>query len=525
MKTKLTEVSPTQREIKIEIDAAVVKDAYNKVSRKYVNAATVPGFRKGNAPLDVIKMRYKDEIRNDVIQEILPQAVTEAITEHDLHPLAEPEIHIDDIANVKLNGSENVSMHIHVEIMPEIPTPEYKGLELTRRLRPVEDSQIEDMIAERLNTQAALIPVEGRKSETGDTVIVDLEGTFPDEPDTDPIKADDLEIPIGDETIELAFSENLIGLSEDEEKDFTVSYPAEFSSPLLAGKTVNYKAKVKSLGRMETPEADDEWAQSLDEGYESVADLRAKLREDMGKYAESDADARLRNNAIQKFIENHEFEIPNALVEVQARNLLNNFAQDMQQRGVDLNKVEKEFVQMAYNQMRTQAERDVRGAMLLEKVADLENVEITDADIDEELTKMAEYYRTTPDEIRKSMEAQQGGIENVRSNLRTRKAIEALIDNAKVTEGEWIDENQAAQAETGAMDAGAETAPEDSENDSETDAKKSSKKASKAKTDEDKEDKKADKKADKKDAKKESKADDKIADDKEEKKKPAKKDK
>ncbi len=442
MKTQLTEVSSTQREIKIEIDAQTVKDAYNKVSRKYTGAATVPGFRKGNAPLDVVKMRYKDEIRNEVLQEILPKSVTEAIDEHKLHPLAEPDIHIEDIENVKLNGSQNISLHVHVEVMPEIPTPEYKGLELTRRMRPVDEAQVENLISERLQQQAALIPVEDRKSQTGDTVMVDLEGNFENEPEAEPIKADDLEIPIGDASIELAFSENLIGLSEDDEKEFSVSYPADFSSPVLAGKTVNYKAKVKSVGTLETPELDDEWVKSLDEGFESVGDLRVKLHEDLQKYSESDADARLRNEAIQQFIEKHEFEIPKALIEVQARNLLNNFAQDLQGRGVDLNKVEKEFIQMAYNQMQAQAERDVRGAMLLEKVAEIEKVEVTDADVDEEISKMAEYYRAEPAEIRKSMEAQEGGIENVRSNLRTRKAIETLIANAKVTDGEWIDENQ-----------------------------------------------------------------------------------
>jgi trigger factor len=475
MKTQLTEVSSTRREIKIEIDAQTVKEAYNKVSRKYVGAATVPGFRKGNAPLDVIKMRYKEEIRNDVLQEVLPKAVTEAIEEHQLHPLAEPDIHIDDAANIALNGSQDISLYVRLEVMPEIPTPEYKGLELTRRIRPVDDAQVENLIDERLQQQAALIPVEDRKSQTGDTVIVDLEGNFEDDPQAEPIKADDLEIPIGDESIELAFSENLIGLSEDDEKEFTVAYPADFSSPVLAGKTVNYKAKVKSVGTLEKPELDDEWAKSLDEGYDSVGDLRVKLREDLQKYSESDADARLRNDAIQKFIEKHEFEIPGALIEVQARNLLNNFAQDLQQRGVDLNKVEKEFVQMAYNQMQTQAERDVRGAMLLEKVAEIEKVEVADADVDEEISKMAEYYRAEPDEIRKSMEAQEGGIENVRSNLRTRKAIETLIANAKVTDGEWIDENQMPEVETETEEVSKE-------------AKKSSKKkeTSKEKTDEDK---------------------------------------
>ncbi len=447
MKTELKEISTTRKEIKIEIDAETVKTAYNKVSKKYANSANVPGFRKGNAPVDVVRLRYRDEIRNEVLQEVLPTAVTDAIEEHDLQPLTEPELHLDGAENMKLNGSQPVSIHIHVEVMPEIPTPEYKDLEITRRVKPVLDSDIEDLIANRLQEQSALIPVENRKSETGDTVIVDLEGIFADEPDAEPIKADDLEIPIGDETIEKSFSENLTGLEEDEEKEFTVSYPADFSSPVLAGKTVNYKAKVKSVGTMETPELNDEWAQSLDEGYETLADLRSKLREDLEKYAAGDADARLRNNAIAKFIENHEFEVPGTLIEAQARNLLNNFAQDLQQRGVDLNKVEKEFVQMAYNQMQTQAERDVRGALLLEKIAELENVEVTDAEVADEIQKIADYYRASPEEIRSSLAQQQGGEENIKNNLRTRKAIEALIKHAKVTDGEWVDENLA-EAET-----------------------------------------------------------------------------
>jgi trigger factor len=441
MKTELKEISSTQKEIKIVIDAETVKTAYNKVSKKYATSASVPGFRRGNTPLDVVRLRFRDEIRSDVMQEILPAAVTGAIEEHELHPLAEPELHLDNAENLKLNGSQPVSIHIHVEVMPEIPTPEYKGLEITRRVKPVDDSQIEDLIANRLQEQSALIPVENRKSQTGDTVIVDLEGTFAGELNAEPIKADNLEIPIGDETIEKSFSENLIGVEEDEEKEFTVSYAADFSSPALAGKTVNYKAKVKSVGTMEMPELNDEWAQSLDEDYESLADLRSKLREDLQKYAESDADARLRNNAIAKFIENHEFEVPKALIESQARNLLNNFAQDLQQRGVDLKKVEKEFVQMAYNQMQMQAERDVRGAMLLEKVSELENVDVSEAEVVEEIQKVADYYRATPEEIRASLAQQEGGEENIKNNLRTRKAIEALIKHAKISEGDWVDEN------------------------------------------------------------------------------------
>lgn len=446
MKSELKEISPTQRELHIEIPGDALKDAYGKVSRKYASAVSVPGFRKGHAPLDVVRLRYKEEIKNEVLQQVLPVSVSEAIQEHELRPLTEPNLHIDDAENIKVNGSQDVKLHVHVEVMPEIPMPKYKGIEITRRVRPVDDGEVEDLIANRLEKEAALIPVEGRASQIGDTVIADLEGTFDGDSNGEPIRADDLEVKLGDEVIEKAFTENLIGVKEDEEKSFTVAYPAEFSSEALAGKTVHYKAKIKSVGAMETPELNDDWAKSLDEGYESLADLRKKLRADLETYAMTDADARLRNNAIAKLIEENSFEVPNTLIESQARNLLNNFAQDLQQRGIDLSKVENNFVEMAFGQMRTQAERDVRGAMLLEKIGEAEKVDVSKAEIDEELGKLAEYYRSTPEEVRESL-AKQGGTATIENNLRTRKSIEALIAKAKVTDGEWVDENQMPAAE------------------------------------------------------------------------------
>jgi len=440
MNSELKEISPTQRELHIEVDPAVLKEAYGKVSKRYADRANVPGFRKGFAPLDVVRLRFKDEIKNEVLQLVLPDQVSAAIQEHKLHPLTEPHLHVDDVENVKVNGSQPIKLHVHVEVMPEIPMPKYDGISVTRRVKPVEDGEIEDLIANRLSKEAALIPVEGRASELGDTVIADLEGVFDDDPDGEPIKADDLEVVLGDEVIEKAFTENLVGVKEDDNKEFTVAYPADFSATALAGKTLHYKAKIKSVGKSEVPELNDEWAKSLDEGYESLADLRTKLRADLESYANSDADARLRNNAIAKLIEENAFEVPNALIENQARNLLNNFARDLQQRGVDLNNVESNFVEMAYHQMRTQAERDVRGAMLLDKIAEAEKVEVSLEEIDEEIGKLAEYYQSTREEVQESL-AKQGGTGTIENNLKTRKSIEALIAKAKVTDGPWVDES------------------------------------------------------------------------------------
>jgi trigger factor len=471
MKTEVIDVSPTQKEIKIEIDGDTVRDVYNKIAKKYAQAVMVPGFRKGFAPVDIVKMRYKDEIKNETLRELLPDRVSQAIQENNLNPLGEPQLHLENAENIKLNGSEPVSLHVHVEVMPEIPTPDYANLEAVRRVRPVNDEDLERIIDQRRQQAASLIPVEDRKSREGDTVIADLEGTFVGDADNpEPIKVEDLEIKLGDAGIEKTFSENLTGVEEDEEKEFTVEYPADFGSPGLAGKTVNYKAKIKSVGTTELPEADDEWASSLEEGFETMADLRRKLRDDLEMVSKTEADNRVRDELITKLIEGNEFEVPNTLIDVQARNLLNNFAQDLQQRGMDLNTLDESFVRMAYENMRGQAEKDVRGAMLLEKVAELENVEISGDEINEEIDRIAQYYGVTPEQVRASL-TQQGGENNVADRLRSRKAVEALVEKAKVSDGEWIDESQAAAvADT---ETEAETA---SEEQSEEKPKKTSKK-------------------------------------------------
>jgi len=441
MKTELVELSPTRREIKIEIEPAEVREVYNRVSQKFAKGVQIDGFRKGFAPVDVVRMRYKEQIQSEVLQELFSPKVGEAIQEYNIQPLAEPHLHLEDAENIKVNGSHPISLSVQVEVMPDVPAPEYKNLEVVRRTRPLSDEELDNIIDERRQAAATLLPVEDRKSEAGDTLIVDLEGTFVGEDAEEPIRADDLEIKLGDERIEKSFTENLVGVEQDEEKKFTVAYPEDFTSPALAGKTVDYRAKIKSIGAVELPDLDDEWATSLDEGYESVQDLRSKLRADLEASAKNEADNRLRSELIQKLIETHEFEVPDALVDIQARNLLNNFAQDMAGRGMDLNKIEKDFVQMLYTQMQAQAERDVRGAMLLERVAELENVEISGDEINEEIERMAQHYRTTPEEIRQSLN-QQGGEANISNSLRTRKAVEALVTNAKITDGEWIDPNQ-----------------------------------------------------------------------------------
>ncbi|MBK9156127.1 MAG: trigger factor [Chloracidobacterium sp.] len=451
MKSELIDVSPTRKEIKVMVEPEALKAAYAKASQKYARSATVPGFRKGFAPADVVRIRFQEEIKNEVLRDVVPERITAAIEEHNLQPLTEPHLHIENVETLKVNGSEEIWVHAHVEVMPEVGRPVYEGLEAERMIRPVAEPELESLIEDRLKGHSALIPVEDRASEEGDTVIADLEGRFDDDPEGEPITADNLEIVLGSGDIEPAFTDNLLGVKPDDEKEFSVSYPADFSSSALAGRTVHYKAKINSVGRTELPELNDEWAKSLDEGYESLADLRSRLRGNLELYAKADADARVRNDLIAKLIESNPVEIPATLIENQARNLLNNFAHDLHQRGVDLNRVQSDFVNSAFEQMKVQAERDVRGAILLEKIAEEEKVDVTQAEFDDEIVKLAEQYRMSPEEFREMLQ-KQGGENVVWNNLRTRKSIEALVAKAKVVDKEWAEEPGAGAEQEKASD-------------------------------------------------------------------------
>ncbi len=439
------------REIHFEIEPAAIKAAYDTVTRRYATRANIPGFRKGvPPPTDIVRLRYKDEIRNDVLQMVVADAAAKAMEDLSVKPISEPQVHIENFDTVKVDGSEPINVHIHFEVMPDIPTPDFSTIEVERRVRPVSESDIDDYIAHLLQRESSLVPVEDRVAEDGDTVIVDLEGTIEDGESQEPVVAKDLEIKLGDANIDPTFTDNLLGVRAEDVREFTVSYPEDYSAEQLRGKTVHYNASVRYVGRTELPKADDEWAKSLDVGVDTIADLRNKLRADLEAYAKSSADAKVRNDAMAKMIESNSFEVPRALVENQTQVLLNEFVQDLRQKGADLSNLDENFLGSLYGQLMQRAEREVRGALLLGKIAELEKISVGPEEVEAEIADIAAYHRVTPEDVRKSL-GNEEGLRQIEHNLKTRKAIEALVGKIKVSEGEWREESelQAEPEETG----------------------------------------------------------------------------
>src|SRR6185503_14293273 len=247
MKTELIDVSPTRKEIKIEIEPAQIRSAFDRISQQYSKGANVPGFRPGHAPTSVVRTRYKSEIRSEVLRELIPEAVNNAITEHSLNALGEPNVELDNTTALERLGEEPLTIKVGVEVLPEVKLETYKGLEVTRRKRPITDADVDKMIDSLRDASASLQPVEDRASQLGDTVTVNAVGKFVDEPETEEIKVDDVEVVLGGPGVQQEFTDNLTGVNADDKRTFLVDYPADFTSPGLAGKKVEYTTEVTAV--------------------------------------------------------------------------------------------------------------------------------------------------------------------------------------------------------------------------------------------------------------------------------------
>ena len=459
MKTELIDVSPTRKEIKIEIDPAEIRSAYDRVSQQYSKAASVPGFRPGHAPTSVVRTRYKSEIRSEVLRELLPEAVNNAINEHSLNPLGEPNVELDNTTALERLGEEPLTFKVGVEVLPDIQLDNYKGLEVTRRKRPITDADVDRMIENLRDSSASLQPVEDRASELGDTVTVNARGKFLDEPEAEEIKVDDVEVVIGGRGVQQEFTENLTGVRVEESRTFEVVYPADFSSQGLAGKKVEYVTEITSVRKKELPELDDEWVKSLGADFESVDALKAKVREDLEARATAESDHLLREEIMKKLLDAHKFEVPESLINHQTQVRMETLAREMMGRGIDPRNPEINW-EGAREELMGQAEEDVRASMLLEKIAEAESIFVSNEEVEAEIDAIASASRQPKEQVRAAL-TKNGGERSIAHRLRTRKALDLLVENARVTDAEWTEPQQADQQSIEEVSAGDESHLED----------------------------------------------------------------
>jgi trigger factor len=450
MKTEIKDISPTRRQIDVEIDADAVRSLYDRISDNYAKAANVPGFRPGHAPRAVVRTRFKDQIRTEVLRELLPDAVQKAIEEHKLDVIGEPELNLENSEGLDQLGQKPISFNVNVEVLPEIKLGEYKGLEVTRSTRPVKDEHVARVIESLREGSATLEPVEDRGAQTGDTVTASFHGSFTSEPDAEPIKVEDVDVVLGGPGVVQEITDNLTGAKPDDEKTFTVDYAPDFSAKGLAGKHVEYKVKVSAVRIKELPELDDDWAQSLSDEVESLDQLRAKVRGDLEQQSKQEADNKTRAALIRQLVDAHEFELPERLVEHQTEHRLESVVRDMIGQGIDPRNPELQWDQ-ARESLKGQASYDLRSSLLLESIADSEKIEVSDQEVEEEINAIADASRQSPDQVRAIL-TKQGGERSIAGRLRNRKALDLLVENARVTDEEWKEETDESEGGTPKQD-------------------------------------------------------------------------
>jgi len=444
MKTEIKEISSTQKQIDIEIDADAVRKIYDRISDQYAKAATVPGFRPGHAPRNVVRTRFKDQIRTELLREMIPEAVQHAISEHNLEPLGEPELNLENTEGLDQLGQKPISFNVNVEVLPDIKLGEYKGIEVSRTTRPVTAKDVEQVISQLRENSASLQPVEDRGAQIGDTVTANFHGVFVNEPEAEPINVEDVDVVLGGQGVVPAITDNLSGTKPDDEKNFIVAYPSDFSAKGLAGKTIEYRVKVSAVRIKELPDVDDEWAESLGEEIESLADLRKRLRSDLETQAKNEAEGKLRADVVRRLVDSHAFELPERLVDHQTEQRLESVVRDMIGQGIDPRNPQLDW-EKARDSLKDQAGYDLRGSLLLERIADEEEIDVNDHEIEDEINAIADASKQSPEQVRGIL-TKQGGERSIAGRLRNRKTLDFLVANAKVTDKEWKEEKQESEA-------------------------------------------------------------------------------
>ncbi|WLR44109.1 trigger factor [Bacillus carboniphilus] len=410
----------------VEVEASEFNKALDQAFKKVVKKVNVPGFRKGKVPRPIFENRFGVEsLYQDALDIILPVEYSKAIEEAGIEPVDQPNIDIEQIEK-----GENLIFTAEVVVKPEVKLGDYKGLEAEKEDIEVTDEDVEAELKSLQEKQAELVLKEEGEIVEGDTVVLDFEG-FVDGEAFEGGNAENYSLEIGSNTFIPGFEEQLIGLKAGDEKDVEVSFPEEYHAEDLAGKPAVFKVKIHELKTKELPALDDEFAKDVDEEVETLEELKEKTRKNLEESKKTEAETKLKDTLIEKAAENAEIDIPEAMINTELDRMMNEFDQRLQMQGMN---------RELYFQFSGQSEEDLKESMkedagkrvkfnlTLETIAKVENIEVSDEEVKEELTKMSEMYNMPVENIEQAL----GSTETLKEDLKIRKAIDFLVENHKV---------------------------------------------------------------------------------------------
>ena len=424
----MTEAS-CKREIELEIPAENVQKAEEKVARDIARVARVPGFRPGKAPVTLIRRRFAEDIRGEVMQSLVPEYLEKALDEKKLVPVTRPEVD-----KVEFKEGEPLKFRATFEVLPEFELGDYKNLEVQVEAAEVGDAQVDKTIDEIRDRMATFVPIEGRAAQDQEYALVKLIGTPVG--GGEPVQADGVLCHIGGEETLEAFTEHLRGASVGETKRFRAEYPKDYPDPKLAGKTYDYTVEVQGLKEKKLPEVNDELAKDVAaqsqafSGVTTLEELRQKIRTDLDAAKDEQQQAQAHEKILELLVQRHDFPVPEAMVDNQMDIRLERVVRSLAAQGVDPRAVNVDWVSLRKRQ-RERALSDVKAELLLDRIATAENIDATDEDVDKEIAKLAERSGESATAIRARL-TKQGALARMKSKLRSDKTIEWLYRTARV---------------------------------------------------------------------------------------------
>ncbi|HXR15421.1 MAG TPA: trigger factor [Terriglobales bacterium] len=429
--------SSTKREIQVEIPAADVARETETLIQKYQKLARIPGFRTGHAPASVIKQRFAEGIKSDVVDALVPRYFRKETDKLGLTPVSQPRV-----SDLHVHDGEPLRFKASFEVMPTIRVEDYKQLRADKPDISVTDEEVEQSLKGLQEQRATFTSIEGSSLADGDFAQVSLDGkpkdvevasasdsTKPDSekpgpPGSNPVHMDDILVEIGGKGTMPEFTENLRGASAGDEKTFDVAYPQDFTDQRLAGTTFVYTVRVKAIKQKSLPELSDQFAKELGE-FADLADVRKRIREGMEAEKKHTAEREGKDKLVAELVKRNDFEVPEALVEHQIDIRLDRGLRALAAQGMKTEDMKKMDLNRLRAGQRDQAVQEVKAALLLEKIAEEEKLEVSDAEIDREVEALAEQSKQTPEAIRSRL-TRDGALDRIRNRIRNEKTLDFL---------------------------------------------------------------------------------------------------
>lgn len=429
MKTELIDISPTQKQLVLEVPSSVVEEEIARVARRYTRTVRIPGFRPGKAPERVVRRRYREQILSDAVQDLIPRTLDEGLRERALDPIGEP-----DIRDVRIEEGQPLTFTAEFEVLPPVDPIDYDTITLRRT--PIEVSaEAVDRAIDRLRERHARIePVEGRPAVRGDLLTADVIRRVRHRPGG---KAEEGPETLADATIEIGalanppgFDDEVIGMQAGETRAFEVVFPDDYGVETLAGATVDYSVTVKAVKQRVLPAVDDEFARDLE--LESIEVLRARVADDLRREAARAQAQELRSDLLRQLAARVPFDVPEPLVRREIDRRLRTLAEDLAGHGIDPRQVDLDWRELGERQ-RESAVTAVKGMIVLDDVARREAIAVTPEELDAEVARVARRAGLSAANVRAQLEAE-GGLDRLATGLRRDKTVEFLLSRVTILE-------------------------------------------------------------------------------------------